>query len=112
MTDAINWHPLGTPGPFYVGAQNDALYIIAGRAPSMNNDYPWHEAPRVAVARVFEPSEGDCLPINASANARAIAEVPAMVVALRGIVAADGLTDLQAFTQARAILSRIDGGAA
>ena len=134
MTDAINWHPLGTPGPFYVGAQNDALYIIAGRAPSMNNDYPWHEAPRVAVARVFEPSVGVCLPINASANARAIAEVPAMVVALREL--ADDLEselqsryapelvvkyahmkrrfdrDMALVTKARAILSRIDGGAA
>jgi hypothetical protein len=54
----------------------------------------------------------DCPPEEAETNARAIAEVPAMVMALRGIVAADGLTDLQAFTQARAILARIDAARA
>ena len=52
MTNAAH-----TPGPLYVGAQNDELYITAGRAPAKNNDHPWHDAPRVAIAKVFGPNE-------------------------------------------------------
>lgn len=63
---------LHTPGPWFAGAQNDALFIVAGRPPALNNDHPWHEAPRVALCRVFGPSKDDCLPINADANARRI----------------------------------------
>ena len=61
-----------TPGPWFVGCQNDALYIVAGRPPALNNDYPWHDAPRVALAKVYGPSEGDCLPVHADANARVL----------------------------------------
>ena len=113
MTDAINWHPNGTPGPW----ANDAEFC--------ENDHPLRIAmPNVrtmpgATIAIAEHTWNDAGYSErriswkeAETNARAIAEVPAMVVALRGIVAADGLTDLQAFTQARAILSRIDGGAA
>ena len=42
-----------TPTPWFVGAQNDALYVISGRAPSLNNDDPWHDAPREPVAMVY-----------------------------------------------------------
>lgn len=38
----------------FVGAQNDALYIIAGRAPSKDNDYPVHDAARTVIAKVYE----------------------------------------------------------
>ena len=58
-----------TPGTWHTGCQNDALYVIAGRAPAMNNDYPWHDAPRVAMFRAYGPLEGDCLPVDASKNA-------------------------------------------
>jgi len=61
--------PLHTPTPWFVGCQNDALFIVSGRPPALNNDHPWHEAPRVAVARVYGQAEGDCLPVNACANA-------------------------------------------
>ena len=54
--------PLVTEGPWFAGCQNDALFIVAGRKPALNNDYPWHEAPRVALAKMFGPTEGDCLP--------------------------------------------------
>lgn len=37
---------------WYVGCQNDLVYIICGRAPSMNNDYPVHDADRTVVTRV------------------------------------------------------------
>jgi len=40
--------------PLYVGAQNDLVYIIAGKPPASNNDYPEHDAPRVRIARVYD----------------------------------------------------------
>lgn len=67
-----------TPGPWHVGCQNDALFVTAGRKPALNNDHPWHDAPRVALCKVFGPSDGDCLPVDAEANARLIAAAPTM----------------------------------
>lgn len=48
----------------------------------------------------------------AEVDARAIAEVPAMVSLLRSITAADGVCDFDAFKEGRAILARIDVAAA
>lgn len=39
---------------FYLAAQNDIAYIIYGEAPALNNDYPDHDADRVAVAKVYD----------------------------------------------------------
>jgi len=82
--------PVHTPTPWFVGCQNDALFIVSGRPPALNNDHPWHEAPRVAVARVYGPAEGDCLPVNADANAafivRAVNSHEALVEALSNLV--------------------------
>lgn len=44
---------MGNKG-FHIGAQNDALYIIHGEAPALNNDYPRHDAGRTAVALVYD----------------------------------------------------------
>lgn len=78
-----------TPLPWFVGCQNDALFIVAGRPPALNNDYPWHDAPRVAVAKVFGPSNHDCLPVNADANTayivRACNAFPELLEALEGL---------------------------
>lgn len=74
-----------TPGPYFVGAQNDALFIVAGREPARSNDYPWHDAPRVALAKVFGPSEGDCIPIDAMANAQLFAAAPELLRALEAL---------------------------
>ncbi|MDK2757519.1 MAG: hypothetical protein KYX66_12365 [Blastomonas fulva] len=79
-----------TPSPWFVGAQNDAFYIVAGRAPAPNNDHPWHEAPRVVVAKVFGPSNHDVLPVNAPANAQLIAAAPAMLAMLEQIAEGEG----------------------
>lgn len=42
---------------FHIGAQNDALYIISGRAPALNNDYPVHDADRTCVAKIYDEAE-------------------------------------------------------
>ncbi len=43
-----------TAAPWHVGAQNDALCVVSGRAPSLGNDTPHHEADRTAVAKVYD----------------------------------------------------------
>lgn len=43
-----------TPTPWFVGAQNDQAFIIAGRPPSKSNDYPMHDADRTAIAKVYD----------------------------------------------------------
>jgi hypothetical protein len=47
-----------TPGKRYIGAQNDALYLIVGRAPSPDNDCPMHDADRTPLAHVYDEAEG------------------------------------------------------
>lgn len=74
-----------TPGPWHVGCQNDALFLTAGRPPALSNDHPWHDAPRVALAKVYDQSESDVLPIEAETNA---ALIVALVNALPEIIAA------------------------
>lgn len=39
---------------FYIGAQNDALYIIQGKPPAASNDHPDHDADRAVVAKVYD----------------------------------------------------------
>lgn len=72
-----------TQEPWYVGAQNDALYIVAGRPPALNNDYPVHDADRTLIAAM----KGDSYRID-SANAKRIA---ACVNAMQGIDDNNGL---------------------
>ena len=115
MTDAINWHPNGTPGPWV----NDATFC--------ENDHPLRIAmPNVrtmpcATIAITEHNWNDAGYSErriswkeAETNARAIAEVPAMVMALRAIANVEPHTHVQddRFFEARAILSRIDGSAA
>jgi hypothetical protein len=60
--------------PWSVGAQNDILYITAGHEPSMNNDYPWHDAKRVVVARIYDAHDGSAAVHEGPANAAHIVE--------------------------------------
>jgi hypothetical protein len=79
-----------TPGPWFVGAQNDALYVVAGRPPSQSNDYPWHDAPSALIAKTFDDKcDGGSGPIVAvaEANARVIAAAPDLLDAARGLLA-------------------------
>jgi hypothetical protein len=39
--------------PWYVGAQNDQRYLIAGKPPAPDNDYPVHGAERTVIAKVY-----------------------------------------------------------
>ncbi len=120
MTNAINWHPNGTPGPWFSD----------GRLPGMSTYAVFNEQGVACVALC----QAGCLAANGrddavKTNARAIAEVPAMVVALweldsiwreffpdgpdgkYGLVSIGG-EQAATWRNICAILSRIDGGAA
>lgn len=43
-----------TTRPWYVGAQNDGLFLIAGKPPAKDNDYPVHDANRTVIAKFYE----------------------------------------------------------
>lgn len=45
-----------TPGPWFVGAQNDYLYVIDRRPSASGNDYPNHEADTELVAKLRRAS--------------------------------------------------------
>ena len=51
----------------YIGAQNDALFIIHGEPPAQSNDHPRHDADRKAMAKVFD--EAACRRLVACWNA-------------------------------------------
>lgn len=71
-----------TQGRAYVGAQNDALYIVLGEAPASTNDYPCHDADRTAIAKVY--SEQDARRLVACWNAcEGMQDPEAEVAALR-----------------------------
>ena len=50
--------PQHTPGPWFVGAQNDALFII-DRRPAFSNDYPNHDADTEVIAKVYDDVRGN-----------------------------------------------------
>ena len=66
-----------TPGPWHVAAYNDALYITSGRPPASSNDHPLNDSDRTVIAKMFIPDCG-----SREANARLIADAPAMLDAL------------------------------
>lgn len=59
---------------FYVGAQNDSLYITSGKPPAKDNDYPNHEADRTVIAKVYDEK-----------SANLLAAAPEMLEALKAI---------------------------
>ena len=116
LRGAIDWHPNGTPGPW-----NQMFHDLTVRTSNRACEYPASNICTVTAAR--KPVR------TAIINARAIAEVPAMVMALReldstwreffpdgpdgkyGLVSI-GAEHAAAWRNICAILSRIDGGAA
>ena len=102
MSGAIDWHPLGAKGPWHVGPVDDTVVTAfdGSEIAAIDGDY---NAP-------------DTWP-TMELHARAIAEVPAMVIALRQYrddmrhpPTADSRERRIAMIEA--ILSRIDGGKA
>jgi hypothetical protein len=64
-----------TPGPWYVGAQNDGLYII-NKPPRPSNDDINPDADVLVVAKVYES------PGLGKGNAQLLAAAPAMIQTL------------------------------
>jgi hypothetical protein len=95
MSDAINWHPNGTPGPW-----NQMFHDLTVRTSNRACKYPASNICTVIAA---------CKPERtAIINARAIAEVPAMVAALRKLETTTAQNPIA--DEIRAIFARIDGG--
>lgn len=80
MTSPIMEKQQHTPTPWYVGAQNDALYITAGVPPAQSNDYPNHTAERIALAHVYSEA-------NARHIVRCVNAHDSLVAALERIAA-------------------------
>ena len=104
MTDKIEWG--GTPGPWWVGEVDN-----------LNTFFPYVEGEEGGVADIDVGYPND----EPETNARAIAEVPAMVALIRETVERYGKPGGpwnvpsepgSWLDQARAILARIDGGQA
>lgn len=94
---------LHTPAPWFVGAQNDALYVIVGEAPSINNDYPRHDANREPVAKVY----------TSDADARLIAAAPELLEIVRELCSYAGGMEYDTYRgfvqRADAVLARAEG---
>lgn len=103
-----------TPGPWYVGSQNDMLYVI-NKPPRPSNDHPNHEADVTTIAQVS---------INRSlhaydANASLIAAAPELYEALAALLKPyDGVfgktghlsgCDAEAISKAFAALAKAEG---
>lgn len=85
-TNSTSGQSAHTAGPWFVGAQNDALYII-DRRPAHDNDYPNHDADADCIAKVY-----DDVRVNENAgraNAELIASAPDLLEALRDLVDTD-----------------------
>lgn len=62
-----------TATPWYVGAQNDALYIIAGRPPAKDNDYPVHDADRTVIAKIYIEADAQTIVTAVNSHAELVA---------------------------------------
>ena len=82
IAEALKLSEKATPAPWYAGAQNDALFIVIGRAPSSSNDDPWHDAPRTVLAAMRQPFSGQQEVADAAFIARARTLVPELAEAL------------------------------
>jgi hypothetical protein len=74
-TGAVATH---TPGPWFVGAQNDALFII-DKKPRPSNDYPWHDYDVAAIAKVYRDGDNGI----EDANANVLAAAPQLLAACK-----------------------------
>lgn len=93
---------------FHIGAQNDALFIIYGERPALNNDYPRHDADRTCVAKIYDEALARALvdAANRSSAPEAVATPSDAPACPQSII--DAIT---AYGDARAD-SNLDAGAA
>lgn len=76
---------------YHLGAQNDALYIIQGEAPSAaGNDYPRHDADRQAIARVLDEALARELVDAANAKPITCDKTDARAIAIEQAIAPAG----------------------
>jgi hypothetical protein len=110
--DRIDWGA-GTPGPWRQRTSDGIAEELAGHTQIDAPDAGWYSLAQV-VTEHDDSGFNFSRTAEGQANARAIAEVPAMVAALRGLVNAFGGSPpdwLQAeYDAAAAVLARIDGG--
>ncbi len=66
-----------TPGPWFVGAQNDTRYIIDRRPNANGNDAPNHDADTGVIAKVYDTGRND--DYVGEANAHLIAAAPELL---------------------------------
>lgn len=67
--------------PYYLGAQNDQLYITAGLSPALSNDHPNPDADRTVIAKVYDEQAGAALVREHNSHY-------ALVAALKGLLRA------------------------
>lgn len=96
-----------TPGPWYVGAQNDGLYIISGKPPAAGNDFPRHDADRNVLAKVYDPIDGNP---SGDKDAELMAAAPELLHALKEIIAANIPLRFGLRMQAEAAVAKATGG--
>jgi hypothetical protein len=95
-----------TQRPWFVGAQNDALYII-NKHPSPSNDYPRHDRDMTMIAKVYEASAA-----NAELIVRAVNAHDDLVAALKAICEPadlDGVCTCSRCKRGRAAIAKAEG---
>lgn len=93
-----------TPGPWFVGAQNDALFVI-DKPPRPDNDYPRHDFDVAAIAKVYHNGT----PGVEEANARLCAAAPDLYAACKKVVEHYGDPAMGELFGLRAALAKADG---
>ena len=99
---------LATARPWYVGAQNDTLYIIAGRAPSPNNDTPFHDADRIVIAKVYDEKSAAFIALTANTHDALVTSLRAALKNLDGIASGDDLPSIVIRQNIREVLAKAE----
>ena len=66
----------------HVGVQNDQLYLISGKPPALDNDYPVHDADRTVIAKIYHNGDFKA----AAKQANVFAAAPDLLEALEEVM--------------------------